>query len=230
MENEKKRKIFIIILILLGILVLGNLLLLDIKLFKEKEATSEGGFKDSQESIPGQQELSLTEKSATDSCGLICQEFIKEKIKEELAKVTLTAGQSSVSPVVTKITAQATVSQPKVVYVPLITGGSVASVSWTDIIPSEFYFDLSNYPGVKEVRFEVYLLSVNNDQVSARLYDVTNKRGVDYSDLHTINSSFTRLESSKLTIWQGNNKYTLQLRSVNGTGAQLKDARLKIIF
>ena len=111
-----------------------------------------------------------------------------------------------------------------------MSAGSISSVAWSDIIPSEFYFDLSSYPGAKQVRFEAYLLSVNNDLGAARLYDVTNKRGVDSSDIQTTASTFTRVESSGIVIWRGNNKYTVQLHSVNGTEVQLKDAKLKIVF
>lgn len=171
------------------------------------------------------------DKVATDSCGLVCQKEIEEKIQEELAKIPSPAGQSSVSPSPQRQSVPLPSStQSKVLYIPLVTSGSVSSVTWVDILPSEFYFDQANYPGTKEIRFEAYLLSLNNDLVSARLYDVTNKRGVDFSDLQTSASSFTRVESSAVKIWQGNNKYTVQLRSVNGTQAQLKDAKLKIMY
>ena len=228
---NKLPKIF---LILFGILITANLLFLDRKMFKnwkleigneklEQRARSENKGTNN--------ELALDNKIATDSCGLICQKTIAEKIKEELAKIPSPAGQSSVSPVVIKKpTVQPTTNQSRVVYVPLITSGSVSSVSWADVIPSEFYFDLNDYQGAKEIRFQAYILSLNNDLVTARLYDVTNGRGVDFSDIQTASSTFTRVESSSIKIWRGNNKYTVQLRSVNGTQAQLKDAKLKIIF
>jgi len=53
---------------------------------------------------------------------------------------------------------------------------------------------------------------------------------VDYSDLSTANGVFSRLESRAIIIWLGNNKYTVQLRSENGTEVQLKEAKLKIVF
>ena len=194
----------------------GNLVFLDWRLFWSEDEKWE---------VRTTGETKEEEKVATDSCGLVCQEMIEEKIQEELARLPSPAGQSPV-PVVSLPAS----GKPKTVYVPLITSGTVASASWTDVVPSEFYFDLVDYPNVKEVRFEAYLLSSNNDMVYGRIYDQTNKRGVDFSDIQTNSSTFTREESSKITIWRGNNKYTVQLRSVNATLVQIKDAKLKVIY
>lgn len=214
-----------ILLIVFGALIFANFSVLDFFLVKEKFLLKPGQGSVTNEAI------SLKEtKVATDSCGLACQQTIVQKIGEELSRLPSPAGQSSVSPSLpTKIPTPMN-GKPKVVYIPLVADGSISSILWTDIVPSEFYFDLSSYPGAREVHFEVYLLSLNNDLVSTQLYDATNKRAVDFSDLQTTSSTFTRLESSPLVIWRGNNKYTLQLHSVNGTQAQLKDARLKILY
>jgi len=214
-----------ILLIVFLVLIIANFSVLDFFFVKDRFVE-----KKTQEASEGETIVGEQSKVATDSCGLVCQQTIVAKISEELSRLPSPAGQSSVSPPLPIKTPTATNGKPKVVYIPLITFGSVSSISWTDIVPSEFYFDLSNYSGAKEVRFETYLLSLNNDLVTARMYDATNKRAVDFSDLQTTSSTFTRIESSPLVIWQGNNKYTIQLRSVNGTQAQLKDARLKILY
>lgn len=221
-----------IFLIIFGILIVANISVLDFFFVKDKFVGKKIQGKGKSEIIGGEES-----KIATDSCGLVCQQTIEEKINEELSRLPSpadSAGQSSISPsqsphIPAKIPTVAN-GKPKVVYVPLVTSGSISSVSWTDISPSEFYFDLSSYPNAKEVRFEVYILSSNSDLGYARLYDVTNKRGVDFSDIQTSSSTFTRIESSGIKIWQGNNKYTVQLRSVNGTQVQLQDAKLKILY
>ena len=230
------KKIIIIFLGVLGFLIVVNLGILDWVVFRSESGKWEvGGWK--LERIIGSEKLNEEEFTtkdtiATGSCELACQDLIEEKIKEELSKLPSLAGQSSVSPtVVIKTKTPTSVNgKPKIVYMPLVAGGSMGTVDWADIVPSEFYFNLSDYPNVKEVRFEAYLSSVNGDQVFARLYDATNNRGVDYSDLLTANTAFTRIESSSMKIWAGNNKYTVQLRSVNGTSVLLKDAKLKIIY
>lgn len=177
----------------------------------------------------GQEVEESENKIATGSCELTCQDLIEEKIKEGLAKLPSPAGQSSV-PTAVSSRAVSPDTKTKVVYVPLTNEGGVSSSDWTDVVPSEFYFNLADYPGVKEVRFEAFLSSVNDDQGYARIYDATNKRGVDFSDLLFSKSAYTRIESSRMVIWNGNNKYTVQLRSANGTKVQIKDAKLKVLF
>lgn len=209
------KTIYKIISIVAGLLVLANLGFLDWQYFLV------GANHDS----PGGNELEFAEK--LDYRGLI-----KDEIEKKLSELPLTAGQSSVLPTVFVPTSKTptVASQPKIAYVPLVSSGSVFSITWTDITPSEFYFDLNDYPNAKEVRFEAFLQSSNNDLVSARIYDQTNKRGVDFSELQTSTPTFTRIQSSAIKIWRGNNKYTVQLKSVNGTGVQLREAKLIIIF
>lgn len=218
------KKIYFILLILLGVLMVGNLGYLDYRLIvNQKETGPELGKEEEREQVE-----TPNASISAETCGESCRQLIAEAVKEEIGQLSLIAGQSGTSPV-PKANGK-TSTQAKTAYVPLITDGSVSAIAWTDIVPSEFYFDLSDYPGAKEVRFQAFLLSLNNDLVSSRLYDQTNKRGVDFSDLQTSSSTFTRIESSGIKIWWGNNKYTIQLRSVNGTQAQLKDAKLKIIY
>jgi len=226
-------KVLKILLILFGVLVVLNLGVLDFfwysGIFSRQSQIRLGqGFGEQ-----GSGGWEVGEGAATpDSCGSICQKTIAEKIQDELEKISPTAGQSSISLLAQPTACKMPTSSPKkVLYIPLTTNGETVATSWTDIIPSEFYFDLKDYPEAKEVRFEAYLLALHGSaKVYVRLYDATNKRGVDYSDLSTQNDAFTRLESSAIRIWQGNNKYTVQLRSANGTQVQLKEAKLKILY
>lgn len=203
---------------------MGNLGFLDYRLIVGRQET--------EWKLEKEEEVLLVEapgaSASAGACGESCRQLITEVVKEEIGRLSLVAGQSGTSPV--PKTNGKTSTQAKTAYVPLVTDGSIAAIVWTDIVPSEFYFDLGDYPGAKEVRFQAFLLSLNNDLVSARLCDQTNKRGVDFSDLQTSSSTFTRLESSGIKIWRGSNKYSIQLRSVNGTQVQLKDAKLKIIY
>lgn len=215
------KKNLIISACIVGTLIVGNLVFLDWRFFSQSKSKDETLLVNQ---IPEENKL------ATGSCQLSCKEIIEEEIKLELAKLPSLAGQSSVSPPVSTRFPIQTNNKPKIVYIPLITDGSVSSVDWKEVLPSEFYFDLANYPSAKEFRFEAYLSSANDDRGFARLYDVTNKRGVDFSDLSFNKSEFIRIESSAIKIWSGNNKYTLQLRSVNGTKVQIKEAKLKIYY
>lgn len=209
-------KILKILLISFGAIIFLNLAFLDWRTINNSK------IKNQKSKTIEEQFLIDDNKIATDSCGIICKQTIQEKIAEELNRLPSPAGQSSVSPPNGK---------PKVIYIPLVTEGNSVSTEWVDIMPSEFYFDLTNYPSAKEVRFETYLLALyGSAKVYARIYDATNFRGVDNSELSTQNNSFTRMESSAISIWRGNNKYTVQLRSANGTEVRLREAKLKILY
>ncbi|MFZ5366197.1 MAG: hypothetical protein ACOZBZ_02790 [Patescibacteria group bacterium] len=163
----------------------------------------------------------------------ICTPQCKTYIEEEVSKAV--SGLPTPSTVKEKIV-QSTptpsgATGAKVVYIPIISSASTVKMDWTDIASSDFYFDLSDYPGAKTVRWEASLKSLHGSgKIYARLYDVTNKRAIDYSDLETISDSFTLVRSSDLTIWRGNNLYRVQMKSINGTEAFLEQAKLRVIF
>lgn len=198
---------------LLGVLVLINLFFLDWQLLNQKEAKEA-------------ETNAVDNPVVANSCGEACEEIIAGKVNEAVAKIT-----PPVAVVTQKVTSVSSGVQTKVAFVPLGAEGAVSSISFADITPSEFYFDLESYPGAKEVRFEAYIMALNpGTKIYARLYDQTNKRGVDMSDIQTSSGTYERQESSGIVIWRGNNKHTVQLRSVNGTEARLKDAKLRIIY
>lgn len=228
-----------IILVFFGLSALINLLIVDLWVLKRKEEIAPDFLPDKPSvTLPVETEKEKLEREtlsditkdevSLDSfdCSDKCQKLIEDKVRQEIAKIPTQPPAKTLAVVPT-----VTGNKNKIVYVPLVTEGTTASTIWSDILPSEFYFDLNDYPGVKEVRFVAYLQAVQGAaKIYARLYDQTNKRGIDYSDIETQSSSYTLVESSKMTIWQGNNRYTVQLKSLNGTQALLKEAKLKIIF
>lgn len=228
-----------IILVLFGLSVLINLIVVDFWFLKKKQEIAKDfsaekpplalpdesgrkGIEEAENEIT-KDEINLNNLDCTDRY----QKLIEERIEEAIAKIpTQTSPKTKVV-----IPTTTTSDKAKMIYVPSVTEGSTVNTTWTDIVPSEFYFDLNDYPGAKEVRFVAYLQALHGSaKVYARLYDQTNKRGIDYSDLETQSDTYTLVESSKMTIWRGNNKYTVQLRSVNGTQVLLKEAKLKILF
>lgn len=187
------------------------------------------GFK-STESTKSTENTDIKNK---EGCGLACQRVIEEKVASEVAKLADEWEKELVVPTQRVITQKITtsVNEPKIVVIPITSYGESGLVSWTEVKPSEFYFDLINYTGAKEVRFEAYLAADQGAaKVYARLYDATNNRGVDYSDIQTNSSSYIRIQSSKVSIWRGNNKYIVQIKSDNGTVAKIKDAKIVIIY
>ena len=219
-------KIKKIILIILGILVLGNLIFLDWRIIdnREKEASFRPSASSDIES-PG-----TSEGQAVKECSDECQMIIEEKVTEQIAKIpTQKPGQTVTYVVPTTAASQNKISS--ISYIPLASEGTINSADWKDLGASDFYFDLNDYPNARNVRFEIYLKSqYQAGRVSVRLYDVTNKRAVDYSDLSSSSESFELQRSSDLSIWRGNNLYRLQGRTQSGIEGYLKDAKLRVLF
>jgi len=222
-----KTVILKIVFSLVLFLIFGNLVFLDYVWLNERTQTV-------LENSPGK-ETFFTSLPSSLGCEQSCKSLIAQEVQEELARVTLPpspSGDSSrlkLSPIPTQPLTP--VMSPKIIYIPITSSGSTSAPDWTAIVPSEFYLDLTNYAGAKEIRLEAYLLAYQGAaQVSARLYDLSNNRAVDFSEVQTQNSIFTRVESSGMKIWRGNNRYVLQLKSGTGAQVQLQDAKIKILF
>jgi len=229
----KVRKILQIIFwvfIVINLLVLDYLLILQLK--KNSLETKNDSNKDL---LVEKTESNVVTPVNTEDCPGECNNQIEERVSREIEKLktTLVAGQSGTSPFPKLLPTQTPEMfiSPKIIYIPILSEGGTILTGWTNIVPSEFYFDLNNYPGAKSVKFEAYLMAVHGSAlVYGRLYDNSNMRGVDNSEISTQSDGFVLLQSSGVTIWRGNNKYTVQLRSANGTEVQLKEARLKIYY
>ncbi len=210
-----------IILVIIGL----NILILDILLIKDKRA-SQPVVSPKQDSL---QEAALPQEQA--QCSTACQQEMAEMISSSLA--TFSGEETVIKEIVreeTKFIPSAE-AQPRTIYIPLLTSASTTEMDWVDIVPSDFYFDLADYSGIKSVHFDVYLKALHGSgRVYVRLYDVTNKRGVDYSDHSTQAADFELMRSSPLAIWQGNNLYRIQMKSINGTEAFLEQAKLRVVL
>lgn len=123
-----------------------------------------------------------------------------------------------------------TTSLPQISYLPLGSGGTTTSQSWTEVAGTRFVFDLADYSTSVSVIWEVNLRAEHaNSRCYARIWDVSNQRAVDFSEQTTDSISSVNLTSLPLSIWQGKNDYYLEVKSLNGIQCYLDSPRLKII-
>lgn len=204
----------------IGIIILINVLLLDFWSLEK----------------PGKP-LTISETSKTQeplNCST-CQQFISEEVQKSLSVVKENPSTPTPTPI-TKLTATPTPTTTvspniKVLFLPIGTSGTTANTDWTDVSGTDFYFNIADYPGVKNVRWEASLQAyLSSTSVYARLYDATNKRNVDGSELTTTSASYELVRSGDLTIWGGNNLYRVQAKGLNGNTVNLQSPKLKIVF
>lgn len=203
-----------------GVLVVVNLLLLDWFFFRPQATPNQ------QISIrPTLTPAVMGEESSIDQCPSACTQEIQQTVREEIASLPL----STPAPVRTSTPKTTPAATIKTTYVAINSSGSTTSTSWTDISGTDFYFDLSDYPTAKNVRWEASLQSyLSSDPAYLRLYDVTNKRAIDGSDLSTHSPSYEYLRSSDLSIWRGNNLYRIQAKGSSGNTVGFTAPRLKV--
>jgi len=216
MENKLK-----FLGVAIGAIIVLNLFVLDFIWVKQKKETpvSKSGVELLRTSTPT---LPLSEITPAEECSEACQEYFDQKINEAISSLPTPASQKTVVP------AQSTPSS-KVAYITIGGSSSTSSTSWADIPGTDFYFDLSDYPTATGVRWEISLRSfLAGNFVYARLYDVTNKRAVDFSEQSSDSGTSELKRSPDLSIWRYNNLYRVQGKSSAGCDAYLDSPRLRI--
>lgn len=157
--------------------------------------------------------------------GFVCDDECKKVIQEEVQKIIITSTVITPTPSLAKKSVAR-----NAFYYPIPGSGSTTNTQWTDVAGSEFYLNISDFSGFKEAYLEVNMKLFNgNGAAYARLYDITNSRAVDGSEVTTTSQTSTAVTSGKISIWRGNNKYKLQVKSLTSDTTVIESARMKII-
>lgn len=121
-------------------------------------------------------------------------------------------------------------SQAKEIYIPL-GQGSTESQEWVEIPGAEAVINKNNFLKIKSVIFEVSLrIPTGNGRVYAKLFNVTEKHDVWFSEVWAESSQSKREESKPLTLGSGRHLYRVMMKSTMGYEAILDQARLKIVL
>jgi len=135
---------------------------------------------------------------------------------------------ASITPKSTAQTATVIQDSVKDFYVSLGSGTNQTS-DWTDVPGVQAVIDFGQYPRIKEIHFEVSLYVPSaNEWVSVRLYNVTDKHPVWYSEM-TMNANTTAyLTSPALSYDTGSKLYQVQMKTQLQAPATLVQARIHI--
>lgn len=115
-------------------------------------------------------------------------------------------------------------------YIPIPGSGNTSSTSWTDLPGTDFYFTKSDYAGYKESYLEINMKLANGNGMGyVRLFDVTNGRGVDGSEVTTSSQTSIFAGSKNLSIWEGFNHYRIQIKSLSSDTVFFESGRIKIL-
>ncbi len=159
-----------------------------------------------------------------DSCGPTCQATIAQSVENLASSLATVAGKPST--ITTIKTANAAVKE---IFIPL-GSGSTQSDTWEDIPGTDAYIDTAKYAGVTTTYFEASLkIPTKNGQVFARLYNVTDKHPVWFSDLSTTSDTST-FSGAKIALDPGNKLYRVQMKTTLKYESVIDSARVKILL
>jgi hypothetical protein len=194
-------------LLVFFLLMLVNILILDIKVTTPPAEKVQGGLPTP---TAGFIEPNI--------CPPACLEVISEATSPGLAKTTPIPKPSPVGPTL------------KELYIPL-GPGSTRSMEWVELTGIESVIDMANYPKIKSVIFEASLrIPTANGKAYAKLYNVTDKHDVWFSEVWAEGSLSFRAESANISLSPGRKLYRVMMKSTMGYEAILDSARIKIIL
>lgn len=194
----------IILAAALELAMVVNLVILDIVLFVPKKAAPSVN-------LPVQT-----------TCGEDCRREIQESVQAAVAAMPLP------TPIITKTTQRTVASGVKEFFVPL-GSGSTQNDQWEDIAGVEAYIDTNSYAQIQTVYFEVSMgIPTKNGVVYARLYNVTDKHPVWFSEVST-DSQTSKLVATQIKLDPGNKQYRVQMKTTLKYPSILDFARVKII-
>lgn len=168
------------------------------------------------------------------SCSQSCIEYVNEKIASITPAQEVKVVEKEV--IITQAPQQtviATAPAPKTKsasYIPIPGSGNTLETSWTDIEGTDLYLSKADYPGFTEAYFEANMKLLNgNGKGYLRVYDVTNGRAVDGSEIETSSQTSVFVSSGKISLWEGYNHYVVQAKSLTADTTYFESGRLKII-
>ncbi len=199
--------------ILLGILLLVNILAIDYWIYTSGELTQPQQL-ETNNRPSAQKQIA----NSVQSCPQSCLSYIQEATASSITLQTNTGGATKNNVV------------QKELFVP-IGSGTNSSDDWEDVPGLQVIVDTAQYNKIKSSFFEasVYVPS-GNQIVYVRLYNLTDKHPVWFSELTFANANTSQqLTSDKITLDSGNKAYKVQMKTQLKIPATLNSSRIRII-
>lgn len=205
-----------LVLVLLGLGFL-NLIILDFILYKNLS------FKE-QEPILRIEETSKESPKVTDLNTLTCPASCISRIEEVTSSIKIVQPTSTPRPVT-----QITPSSSKESYVAL-GSGSTSAGDWTDVSGAFEYIDSTKYGRIKTVTFEASVrIPTGNQTAYVRLFNVTDKHPVWFSEISLEGGTPRDLVSQPITLDPGVKLYQVQMKTSLKYTAILDKASVHIV-
>lgn len=231
--EQRQKSLFSLknIFIILFIVAIFNLIILDILIFHNNFSPTT--IKDSLEKSL-KEDSSNKEKTENDSNTKSSQNFSEDCPNSCIAKIneaikTLPVIPSSGISQLPQPSDQEAKSTVKEFFVPFGAGSS-SSFDWADVVGLQAYIDSTQYSRIKKVTFEASAhIPTGNQTASVRLYNVSDKHPVWFSEVSLEGGTPQLLISNSITLDSGNKLYQVQMKTSLKYETILDQARLHIL-
>jgi hypothetical protein len=202
-----------------GILIIGNLLFLDIKLLSEKRLALADRVVIVEERLTSLIMRDEVEESVVVAVDGNESREIGDEKEEELVEE-----EEAIAAKTVYVSAPAVVKE---VFIPL-GSGSTNSTEWTTT-SAQGYVDTSVYPSLQTAYLQATLRS-NSGSIRARLLQNTDGVVVVGSEITSNVPESKFIGSSQFGLSSGNKLYVVQLRSETGQDVFVENARLRLVL
>lgn len=161
-------------------------------------------------------------------CSPSCEAQITALSRDMDQKIDAIKVSTPTSTATTTTTTRSGAGAAKEYYITLGSGMTKAN-AWQELAGVEAVVDTANYPPIKSVTFEVYLkIPTANGNVHAKLYNVTDKHDVWFSEVNSEGPILTKKEAT-ITLENGAKTYRVMGLSTLKYDANIDNARLRIL-
>lgn len=204
------------------ILIIANLVYIDILTFRNPKPTVVN------KAIPTSTPAVIKSQESTQIIESLCPTSCISQIYEATSSFKLTDAATTADTTPVPIQTNQ-VSSVKEFFIPFGSGSSSAG-DWQDVFGLQASIDSTNYQQIKSVTFEASVrIPTGNEVAYVRLFNVTDKHPVWFSEVSLEGGTPKLLVSKPITLDTGSKVYQVQMKTSLKFQAILDQARLHII-
>lgn len=218
------QRFFLTASIAISLMVVGNIAVLDYLFIGGKGAES---IDIKAPQIMDFRQEDFRQEENNESKGITRAE-VEEIVREATASLKPQIERVVATPQPTSVVQQTGATSVKELFVHLGSGSNNTD-DWADVTGAEAYIDSTKYGKIKSVVFEASInIPTGNEVAYARLYNVTDKHPVWFSEVSHEGGGAVLLTSNPITLDSGNKLYRAQMKTSLKYLANITTARVKI--
>ncbi len=202
------------------LLIITNILYIDLFILTKKDSDPNTIFRSENPQV----EKKLSDQIITEESSVLCDAACISKIYASIENAT----KSALKAIPKNSNTIQNTSTVKEFFIPFGSGFSSAE-EWTDVPGMSATIDTNNYKKIKTVFFEASLrIPTGNQKAYARLFNITDKHPVWFSEVSIEGGTPTLVTSQPITLDEGNNVYQVQMKTSLKYQSFIDQARIKI--